>query len=271
MTERDPAVGDGDRGALSRRGFLLATGAAAAASVPTATAATERGMQTIAVSPPEQAAAEDAVANAGSAVRIERSPTTRGIERFAAGEVGAVVGSRPMLPAERARVEASGVDYARREVVSDAAALRPPESTWVECLSPGAVAATWSADGAVETWAEVDGRAVPGISTAAPAPRDEAADRGRPATRDVLVRGSRAYQYASGAGGVGYYEPGDDWLVRQSTGADTAVPVVRLAYLYADRDALDGSPTARFVRTYARQIETQTRDVSYADRPFESA
>ncbi|MFC7139300.1 hypothetical protein ACFQMA_05535 [Halosimplex aquaticum] len=274
MTEREPAADDGGPGSVSRRDFLLTTGTVAGAGLSTA-AVTGRGAAapTVAASPAEHAAARDAVKRADAAVAVERAETTDGLERFAAGEVDALVGSRPMLPSERARVADEGVDYRGREIVSGAAVLRPPESSWVECLSPSGIAGTWAGDGPVETWAEVDS----GVSRIAGALTRtvERGSEGPPGgeassapSADVLVRGSRAYQYAVGAGGVGYYEPGD-WLVRTTAGdVDSATPVVRLAYLYADRDALSRSTVGEFARAYERRVAEGIGDVTYAERPF---
>lgn len=258
------------RAATSRRTFLVLAGSAAGVGL-TATGATGSSDSSgaagrVAASPPHRDVAHGAVDSPGddspiADVSIQTDPTTTAARRFTAGTVDALVASRPLLPAERERAAEHDVEYERREVPTAVAALRHPASTWVDCLPTASLAETWESDGVVETWAEAettggdaDAVATPGEATTQPA-EDGAA----------LVRGVRAYQYAEGYGGLGYYEPEDDWLVAGSGGRDDShTPLVRLAYLYVDRGALGQSGVADFVREFAARSADRVGDVRYA-------
>lgn len=292
MIARDDRSGSADSrtGQTSRRAFLT-TGAATSICLsagPTGgkrRAGSEREL-TVDVSPAQEDAARDVVdrfldAESDATVSLRITETTAGLRRFTAGITDVLVGSRPVLPAERSRAVENDVAVDCREVPTAKAALRHPESSWVDCLSPTRLADIWAGDGAVDTWAEGARRAtVEAGSRHAPsgAAPDRTVPTERPGTEmrptqdeSVLVRGVRAYQYASGAGGVGYYQPNDDWLVRPATAieadTDSYTPLVRLGYLSVDRESAARAATD-FVRAYVRRGERLVGNVPYFADPI---
>lgn len=282
----------------SRRAFLLTAGSAAGVGL-TATAAGQSrssatGSAAIAVSPAQRAAVRDALDRSSSlspdGVSLRVAETAAGLERLAAGDVDAVVGSRPALPSERERAADRDVAYDRLELPAATAALERPAATWVDCLRPTSVAETWAGEGAVETWAEVpsdstaDGAATTALSDAAAVDSataggasdevtagDQRGVESRPSREAaVLVRGVRSHQYASGHGGLGYYEPHGDWiegpLDASERGDDSHARLVRLGFLSV---ASESSPTVDdFVRAYERRSAELLGDVRYFGSPF---
>jgi len=60
----------------------------------------------------------------------------------------------------------------------------------------------------------------------------------------VLLRGPRAYQYADGFGGVGYYETAGDRIdpdIGERAAEQTSPPLVRVGYVHVDPAAPDES------------------------------
>lgn len=259
-----------DRAATSRRTFLVLAGSTAGAGLTAGGAVGSPGSSggdgAVAASPPHGDVAHDAVDSArderpAAAVAVETDPTTAAARAFTAGDVDALVASRPLLPDERERAAANAVDYERHELATAVATLRHPTSTWVDCLPTASLAETWGSDGVVETWAEAetDGGGADAATNAGGATAEPASDGA------AIIRGVRAYQYADGYGGLGYYEPEDDWLAAGTGGGDDSqTPLVRLAYLYVDRGALGTAGIAGFVREFAARSDDRVGDVRYA-------
>lgn len=278
MADREATVGsDGaGRASTSRRTFIQLAGSTAgiglSATASSARAAGSGEKVRLVASHAQDEPARETV----SSIREDRSRvefslriegTSAGMRRFAAGGVDVVAGSRPMLPAELSRAADNDVDHHHRELPTAVAAIRHPASSWVDPLSPTRLAETWEGDGPVDMWAEVTGD-VAATETATSGDRD---GRTRPsADGTVLVRGVRAYQYARGFGGLGYYEPEEDWLVdRPADDRDSHTPLVRLAFLYADRDSLRRQSVADVVRAFTRLSEERVGHVPYFESPFE--
>lgn len=272
--ETHPSVDGGDGARTSRRTFLQFASATVGAGLSTTAASGRRATAgfeiRIATSPAHRSVSRAAVGairdeHPSTDLSIQSAPTTVGARRFTDGAADALVGSRPLLPAERGRAADNGVAFECREHPTAMAAIRHPASTWIDCLRPRQVAATWSGDSPVETWAEVSlaelGSGGSGDSAALPS--ETPADG-----RTALVRGVRAYQYAEGHGGPGVYEPHRRWLVADPpTDGDGYTPLVRLASLYVDSEALTREPVADFVRQFARRSTDRAGGVEYVTGP----
>lgn len=294
MLAREPARGPAKRRTTtSRRTFLELAGSFGVLGLAgsAATGERQRGDVSIGASP----ALGDAVRGAADRFRgaapdadvsIEDVPTTEGLDRVGAGEIDGLVAARPLLPAERARAtEHRGVE--RRELPVATATLQRPESSWLDPLRPDELVARWSGDGPVETWAEVAPASTDRGETRRAASAGRVTDFESPTTADAtiqpadcstpLVRGVRAPQYASGFGGVAYYEPDADWLEADALGtagpaagddATVATPVVRLGYLHAAETSLRREAVADFVRTLAGLSRERVGDLTYYADPF---
>lgn len=266
--ERDPLA------PTSRRTFLglaAAAGGAGLTAAPVVADSGEGQSVTILTSPDQhevvQAAAEHLrERRTGTRISLETATTPRGIRLFTAGEVDVVAADRPLLQAERSRAGEHGVDQALEELPTDVGTLTRPASTWVDPLRPKHVAETWSGEATVSTWAEVspgegdsDRRTAPSADASAAVDGDDS----------VLIRGVRAAQYASGHGGVGYYEPEREWL-GSNDGADDVVEtdVVRLAYLGVDRAALRPSTVEDVVRAFDEVSTARVGDVHFFEDPY---
>lgn len=287
MSEHQPENDRGIPSPVSRRRFLLAAGTTAAVSLPTmAASGTTTGELTIDGSPMQLGFArrvKEQVQRTHSSVSVSLSGsgTTAGLRRFAAGELDVVVGSRPILPAEHERATTNGIRYASREAAIDTIALVQSEQAWYECLSASQVAEQWAGDAEVETWAEIESDV-----TATTATTDQSAGkattRAPPGSkprihrssleqdRPILVRGVRAYQYATGFGGLGYYEPNTDDLTRLSSTASQPAytPLVRLMFLYATQTALQQPAVTEFIGTYSSLSDETANEMSYFKDPY---
>lgn len=292
MTSREANVGSSAGGTpTSRRSFLALAGSAVGLGLSTGRAEGRVGefgrTVTVATSPAERdptREAADALRGAGSDVGapVRVAETTAALRRFAAGDVDVAVASRPILPDERARAVENGVGVVRREVPTAAAALRHPESSWLDCLAPARLAEAWAGEGVVETWAEIPRstaaanaptRRVSAESADARAARAESGGERRPETvtptsGTALVRGARAFQYASGAGGVGYYDPGGGAIERRGGGAESHTPLVRLAFLYVDRASLERGAASELVDAFVRRSARRVGDARYFADPI---
>lgn len=288
MTARETtSEADDERGVpASRRSFLQLAGSVAGVGLAVAPTSADSGGGAdaevrIAASPSHLGTVRDVVQTIrqdhdGADLAARNVETTAGLERLATGAADVVVGSRPMLPAERSRVGDNGVDFERREVPTATGTLRQPAASWVDCLRSDGLVERWTTDGPVETWAEV-----PPPSATAAVTRTEAVEEaavtavsdtpgahaGQRVDGDVVVRGVRPAQYASGFGGVGYYEPDSDWLTASERVDDSGTSLVRLAYLYVDRDSLQRTPVEEFVTTYTSRSVARVGTVSYFAHP----
>lgn len=228
--------GDGARGPpVSRRALVAAVGAFAAPAAAGTGAASEGPDPTVRVgaTDPYRPGLERAARarERDGDVRVVPAGSENGGDRLGT-DLDALVSGRPTLPATD-----PSSDVGRSVVVTGWAALELPEDRWRECLRPGRVRDRWSGDAPVESWSESDWDSVAAL---AGAERGGATD---PAPDPlVLVRGTRAYQYARGSGGLGHYRVEEGALDRdadvRSVRAGTA-PLVRLGYVHADRSVPD--------------------------------
>lgn len=256
----------------SRRTVLRLAGATAGTGLLAGRAAGETDSEaesaTIAVSPSHRAAVAGTLdrleePTAGT-LSIETVGSTAGFRRFADGEIDLLVGSRPILAGERARALENDVGYETREVATSLATLDPPAASWSDCLRPASLAATWSSDDSVETWAEVSSAEGDSIAESAPGRNNQDGFSHDADVESTLVRGVRSHQYAAGAGGVGYYEPDTDWIDAGAESMDTgSTALVQLSYLYGDRSVLDRSALAAFLETYGQVSAERVGDVAY--------
>lgn len=259
----------------SRRTFLgLAAAAGGAGLTAAPTVADGDGQPVTILAGPDQRDAVRAAAKrlrelqSGTRISLETAETARGIQLFTAGEVDVVAADRPLLPAERSRADEHGVDQALEELPTDAGTLTRPTSTWVDPLRPKRIAETWSADGPVSTWAEVSpsgGGSVDSTTFAADSTASVDGDD------SVLVRGVRDAQYATGHGGVGYYEPDRAWLAADD-GLDAehaaTTPVVQLSYLGIDRASLRTSVVEDLLEVFEAVSTDRVGDVDVFTDPY---
>lgn len=317
MPAREQSAGSGGSALAptSRRTFLVGACSVGGLGLAAGPATGDGTAVTVATSPAQREAAREAVdtledARPDASVSLDVVETSTGLDRFAEGAVDVLAGSRPMLPDERSLAAERGVEYVRREVPTATAVLRQPGSTWLHPLRPRRLAETWADDGVVETWAEVTTHTTdrgatrrPAANGPSPAPATDGDSGAGPASSGatpvpggtVLVRGPRASQYASGFGGVAYYEPEVDWL-RDSAGsadadstsadaeftaadadatpddvaATSATPVVRLGYLYAAESSLRHDAVAEVVRTYVHRSVERVGNLAYYAEPIEA-
>lgn len=150
---------------------------------------------------------------------------TDGFGAFLGGGVDIQHAARPMTAAERERAAEAGVEFEELELPVGGLAALKSEEGWCRCLSEEDREG-FGDGGPVETWSEV--ASAGGVEPAADLPEGGSA---------VLVRGTRAEQYAIGHGGVAYQgaTPAEFDPAEGSGGT----PVVRLGFAYVTSDALD--------------------------------
>lgn len=271
-TANDPAA------PTSRRAFLGLAAAAGGAGLTAAPAVADSsdGQSVTVVASPGQSDAVHSAADRlrelrpGTRIALDVAETARGIELFTAGEVEIVASDRPLLPTERARAGEHGVDQEIEEVPTDVGTLTRPGSAWVDPLRPSRIAETWSDEGLVSTWAEVPSDDVD--------TDDATSGVSGPASVDVhesvLVRGVRDAQYATGHGGVGYYEPERAWLEARGGEPEPAfddaadTPVVRLAYLGVDRASLRTPVVEDVVRAFSDVSADRVGELPFFEDPY---
>lgn len=276
--ERPGSERSGAGPTASRRTFLCGAAAAGAVSLSGLAGAARSGdgrFGAVAVDGGEayrrlsEAVAETVRRERGVGFSVRGSGTDDGFRRFAAGETDVHVADRPMSPGEREIAAGSGVAYERVDVALGGAALVHPESAWYDCLTRGRLAEAREGDGPVETYAEVVD-AEGDLGSAARALDGAVAREGA----SVLVRGTREFQYESGRGGVSYYRP-DSETVRPLSDARREevehTPLVRLAFLYANRESLRRGAVEQFRRTYRDRAARTTGDVTYFAAPPDPA
>lgn len=261
----------------SRRTFLglaAMAGGAGLGGAP-ATAVVGDGNVVSVLASPEQRDVVRAVADrlrsagSGTTISLDVAETAPAIRSFATGEVDVVAGGRPLLPTERSRASEHGVDLRIEELPTHAGAVTRPDASWVDPLRPKRIAETWSTSGPVSTWAEAPS-SEGGVDDALPTTGDAAAVGD--ADETVLVRGTRATQYARGRGGVGYYQPEWDWLRSDvdATNGDAAsdARVVRLAYLGLDRRSLRTATVEDVVSAFEAASTARVGDVPFFEDPY---
>lgn len=216
---------------LSRRSFVVAGGSAAGSVVVDGVASADDGdAPVVGATEPYGPAAREAATDVASPVRVRPAASLED-----APDV--LVSGRPGTDGEGSVV--------RDVVVDGRAALTTPEGTWRDVLSRSAVRDRWASESAVETFIEVDGDGAAGVE------RVERPD-GRVGDDTTLVRGTRAYQYAEGRGGIGYYDIDAAAIVDDAEGTEAteAVQIVRLGYVRADRGSVDDERISTFLDSY---------------------
>ena len=216
---------------LSRRSFVLAGGSAAGTVVVGGVAAADDDAPVVGVTEPYLPAAREAASAASGSIRVRSA-------REFDGSPAVLVSGRP---------EASDEDLDVQDAVIDGgAALTNRDGTWRDVLARSEVRDRWASESAVETWSEYGSAAPDGLDGAE---RPDGAD----APASTLVRGTRAYQYAEGRGGVGYYDVDREAIADAADVEDDAVPVVRLGYVHADWAAVDDERVSAFLDSYGER------------------
>lgn len=210
----------------SRRAFLVAAGAVGAVAggvgtYPGAVAGEPTDRVTVGTG---MAALDDVAAavereEAGAGLETVE---TEGFEAFLDGRVDVQHAARPMSAEERERATETGLGFEERELPVGGVAALEASDGWSRCLSEEERAGF---DTGVEVWSEVVSGT--GVKSGSDLPDSGA---------DVLVRGTRAVQYAIGHGGVAYHEASPSAF--ESVDGSGRSPVVRLGFTYVDRDAL---------------------------------
>lgn len=223
----DGAAGERGTSGLSRRAFVLASGAAVGtAVVGTASGADSSGDRAVvAATEPYRGAVEaaaDAVEEGGVRIAAGGDP----VARLRDGDLDAYVSGRPTL--------GDAADLASRPTLAGRAALA--DASWCDCLDRGTVRERWAADRPVEAWSETDWETLAAVDQPAGAVGD-----GVP-----VVRGPRSFQYARGRGGVGYYAPDRESLrVDVDARRSELTPLVRIGYVHSAGDRADDAPVVR--------------------------
>lgn len=228
----------------SRRGFLVAAGAVAGGLGAYPGAVAGEPTNRITVGTGMAALDEVAAAHEESGVGLETIEAD-GFGAFLADEVDVQHAARPMTAEERERAAEEGVEFEEREFPVGGVATLESEEGWCRCLSEEDREG-FGDGGRVETWAEVVSAG--GVGPAADLPGAGSA---------VLVRGTRAGQYAIGHGGVGYQKAAPSEFGPVDGSNDT--PVVRLGFVYVASDALGREAVAGLVDRYdddASDVET---------------
>lgn len=270
----DPAAESGaeDRSpdlSLSRRRFVLASGVTATPLVSGPGAASRVGRRAVVGATPPYRPAVDSLArdferSTESSVELRRTSAEPG--RVLDEDLDVLVTGRPPSGSDFPGEYGVGV------AVHGSSTLARPDDAWRECLSRRTIRERMASETPVETWSETDwasarlarerGDATTGCTQQSTAAADATA----------LVRGTRSYQYARGRGGVGYYEVASDDIHRKggtrAEDAGSAVPLLRVGYVYADGEARDSERVGRFLRFYGDRAVTTADGVEhFAGRP----
>lgn len=215
----------------SRREFLVAAGAVAGGlgAYPGAVAGEPTDRVTVGMGMTALDEIAAAVSREGLGTGLE-TVEADGFGAFLDGEVDVQHAARPMTAGERERAAEEGVEFEEREFPVGGLAALESEEGWCRCLSEEDREG-FGDGGPVGTWTEVVSAG--GVGSAADLPGTGSA---------VLVRGTRAGQYAIGHGGVGYQEaaPSEFGPVDGSEEA----PVMRLGFAYVAGGALDRGTAA---------------------------
>lgn len=264
---------------LSRRSFVVCAGAAVTASTPGTATATDGdlGLTVEATAPYRGRVSElaDAFGRDVASAPVTVNPAKAdAAERVRDGPADVLVSGDPTLAVDGSD---DGTELVRRGAVHGWATLTARDGDWRESLRPGELADRTADRRPVESWSESDWDSIAALEDGT-ADTDTEGGRSRDLTagdgdRTALVRGTRAYQYARGQGGVSYYEvPPTDVEMPSSAraGSDGAVPVVRLGYVYTTPTALDREDSAAFVRFYGQQSPDADDVTLHAGRGFDS-
>ncbi|QLD87870.1 hypothetical protein HWV07_01980 [Natronomonas salina] len=220
---------------LSRRSFVVAGGTTAGTVVVGGVASgDDGGAPIVGATEPYVPAAREAASDAASPVQVRPAAS--------------LDDSPDVLVSGHPEAGDGGHDV-HEAVVDGQGALTNPEGTWRRVLSRSDVRDRWSSESAVETFSEVDGHGAGGIGSLE-RPGGSADDAA------ALVRGTRAYQYAEGRGGVGYYDVDAEAIADAADGTEdeAAVQVVRLGYVHADPDSVDDERVSTFLDSYGTRV-----------------
>lgn len=181
-----------------------------------------------------------------------------------------------MHPAERERAAASDVAFERVELALGGAALVHSEPEWYDCVRHRQLVETWEGDAEVEMYAELAGNAAKeestlGSDSSTSSQRDRNAIRPRDDV-SVVVRGTREFQYERGFGGLGHYEPNaaDVRSLADVGREENYTPLVRLAFLYLNRESSRRAPVEAFERAYRNRAARTTGEITYFADPTEA-
>ncbi|MXV62463.1 phosphate ABC transporter substrate-binding protein PstS family protein [Natronorubrum sp. JWXQ-INN-674] len=228
-------------------------------------------------------------------IPVRGSGTGAGFQKFCNGETEVQDASREIKSDEETWCAENGVEWMELEVVRDGIALyKNPANDWCECLTVDQLTELWQSGSTVETWSDLDdewpdeelslyGRdsasgtfdyfteAIAGESGSI---RSDYS--GTPDT-NVIVRGVRGNQYATGFGGAGYYyENEDDLELIAVDNGDGCVyptpetieegeyqPLSRPMYIYVRLDALESEAYREFLRYYLDVTQETARGVGF--------
>lgn len=246
MHEGQTRTGGGGAVNGSRREFLIAAGATAGglSAYPGAVAGEPTDRVTIAEGVSAISRATAAFEREHPDVGIETIETD-GFGAFLGGEADVQHAARPMTVDEREHAATNGIEFEERELPLGGVAALGPSDGWCRCLSEEE--RSTFADGSVEVWSEVDSE-VPGDRAPVALP-----EKGT----NVLVRGTRSHQYAIGHGGTGYHKA-DPSELETLDESKKATPVVRLGFVYVDRDALDREAVTELLDRQGRRERRRT-------------
>lgn len=244
---------------LSRRAFVIGAGTAVTASTM-GTAAGDDGDRSLTVeaaSPyvPTIEELANAFEREAAGVPVEVTQAgARPTERVLEGPADVFISGNPLSTGETA-----DTGLRRGIAVHGWATLATRSDDWRESLRAGSLNERMADEMPVETWSESDWASVEHLDSGDGESSDEQCaglvDEGGEKT--ALVRGTRAYQYARGQGGVGYYEVDPDDVGAPSnarTRGDGVVPLVRLGHVYASESSLAHRPTGPFLRFYRQRV-----------------
>lgn len=248
--------GDGVR-SLSRRAFVVGAGSAVAVGTTGTAAGTEDdglALTVEATAPYHEAVDEraDAFERQGARAPVSVGSTDgTPAERVLDGPADVLVTGAPVAGDGGSRES----DLRRAVAVHGWATLATQSDDWRESLRPRTLRSRATADRPVEAWSESDWESVDALEIGDDDGGDAqcAGQVSAGEDRTAIVRGTRAYQYARGRGGAGYYEVSHDDVGAPSATrdrGDDVVPLVRLAHVYVDDASLDRAVTGSFLESY---------------------
>ncbi len=230
-------------------------------------------------------------------VRIPASSsgTGGGFQRFCRSETDIQNASRRITDDEKDHCERNDVDWIELEAMLDGIALiTHPENDWCDCLTVEQAREMWRSGSPVRTWSDLDSewpdRRIRFFG------RDSASGtfdsfterlmgtpgnirRGYSETGDsnVIVRGVRGNEYATGFLGAGFYEANQDDLNvisikdpenedtdgcitpnRETIEGETYTPLTRPMYVYINANELHREELQAFTRFYFEEIDDET-------------
>ena len=90
-------------------------------------------------------------------IRVNKSGTGPGFEKFARGETEINDASRPIKETEAAKLKEAGIGFVELQVAIDGlSVVIHPDNDWAETLSVEHLAKIWGSDSSVKKWNDVD-------------------------------------------------------------------------------------------------------------------